>query len=49
MLPSGTQALFTNRVAWAVTHMTQAGSLTRPERGRYLLTAGIGMPPIATM
>ena len=26
MLPSGTQALFTNRVAWAITHMTQAGS-----------------------
>lgn len=38
MLPSGTQALFTNRVAWAVTHITQAGLLTRPERGRYLLT-----------
>jgi restriction system protein len=38
MLPSGTQALFTNRVAWAITHMTQAGLLTRPERGRYLLT-----------
>lgn len=38
MLPSGTQALFTNRVAWAVTHMTQAGLLTRPERGRYLVT-----------
>ena len=38
MLPSGTQALFTNRVAWAVTHLTQAGLLTRPERGRYLLT-----------
>ncbi|MCX5044674.1 winged helix-turn-helix domain-containing protein [Aldersonia sp. NBC_00410] len=38
MLPSGTQALFTNRVAWAITHMTQAGLLTRPERGRYLLS-----------
>ena len=38
MLPSGTQALFTNRVAWAITHMTQAGLLARPERGRYLLT-----------
>ena len=38
MLPSGTQALFTNRVAWAITHMTQAGLLTRPERGRYVLT-----------
>lgn len=38
MLPSGTQALFTNRVAWAITHMSQAGLLTRPERGRYILT-----------
>ena len=38
MLPSGTQALFTNRVAWAITHMTQAGLLVRPERGRYVLT-----------
>ena len=38
MLPSGTQALFTNRVAWAITHMTQAGLLSRPERGRYVLT-----------
>src|SRR5271170_4765007 len=38
MLPSGKQALFTNRVAWAITHMSQAGLLTRPERGRYLLS-----------
>lgn len=38
MLPSGTQALFTNRVAWAITHTTQAGLLVRPERGRYVLT-----------
>jgi len=38
MLPSGKQALFTNRVAWAITHMAQAGLLTRPERGRYLLS-----------
>jgi restriction system protein len=38
MLPSGRQALFTNRVAWAITHMSQAGLLTRPERGRYLLS-----------
>lgn len=28
--------LFTNRVAWALTHMTQAGLLTPPQRGRYL-------------
>ena len=27
MLPSGKQALFTNRVAWAITHMAQAGLL----------------------
>lgn len=38
MLPSGAQGLFTNRVAWAVTHLTQAGLLSRPERGRYLLS-----------
>lgn len=38
MLPSGKQALFTNRVAWAITHMSQAGLLSRPERGRYLLS-----------
>ena len=38
MLPSGKQALYTNRVAWAITHMTQAGLLNRPERGRYLLS-----------
>jgi len=38
MLPSGKQELFTNRVAWAITHMTQAGLLDRPQRGRYLLS-----------
>jgi restriction system protein len=38
MLPSGKQKLFTNRVAWAITHMAQAGLLTRPDRGRYLLS-----------
>jgi restriction system protein len=38
MLPSGTQELFTNRVAWALSHMAQAGLLNRPERGRYLLS-----------
>ena len=34
MLPSGTQALFTNRVAWAITHMTPAGLLARPAYSR---------------
>lgn len=38
MLPSGKQARYTNRVAWAITHLTQAGLLNRPERGRYLLS-----------
>jgi restriction system protein len=38
MLPSGNQAIFSNRVAWAITHMSQAGLLKRPERGRYLLS-----------
>lgn len=38
LIPSGRQELFTNRVAWALTHMTQAGLLIRPQRGRYLLT-----------
>jgi restriction system protein len=38
MLPSGKQELFTNRVAWAITHMSQAGLLHRPQRGRYLLS-----------
>lgn len=27
-----------NRVAWAMTHMTQAGLLNRPQRGRYMLS-----------
>jgi restriction system protein len=38
MLPSGKQAQFTNRVAWTITHLTQAGLLNRPERGRYVLS-----------
>ena len=33
LLPSGSQPLFTNRVAWAVTHLAQAGLLDRPSRG----------------
>ncbi len=38
MLPSGKQALYTNRIAWALTHMAQAGLLSRPQRGLYLLS-----------
>jgi restriction system protein len=33
LLPSGTQPVFSNRVAWAVTHLAQAGLLDRPTRG----------------
>jgi len=38
MLPSGNQAIFANRVAWAITHMAQAVLILRPERGRYVLS-----------
>jgi restriction system protein len=38
MLPSGTALLFSNRVAWAVTHLAQAGLLERPARGVTQLT-----------
>ena len=33
MLPSGRQPLFSNCVAWAVTHLAQVGLLDRPARG----------------
>jgi Mrr N-terminal domain len=39
LLPSGSQPLFTNRVAWAVTHLAQAGLLDRPARGVTEVTA----------
>jgi restriction system protein len=39
LLPSGSQPLFTNRVAWAVTHLAQAGLLDRPSRGVTEITA----------
>lgn len=32
-IPSGTARTFVNRVAWASTHMTQAGLLVKPRRG----------------
>lgn len=38
MLPSGFQAKFTNRVAWAATHLNKAGALKRVGRGRYRIT-----------
>ena len=38
-LPSGTAPVFSNRVAWAVTHLAQAGLLDRPARGVTQITA----------
>ncbi len=38
MLPSGRQAVFANRVSWAMSHMERAGLLERVRRGVYRLT-----------
>lgn len=38
LLPSGKQRLIDNRVAWAMSHLAQAGLLQRPERGYIRLT-----------
>ena len=38
LLPSGTQPVFTNRVAWASIYLQRAGLLERPRRGRYRIT-----------
>src|SRR5437016_3925454 len=37
-LPSGKQATFTNRIAWAKSHMKAAGLIDSPRRGVYRLT-----------
>lgn len=37
-LPSGKQATFTNRVAWAKSHLKRAGLIESPRRGVYRLT-----------
>lgn len=39
LLPSGNSPVFTNRVAWAVSHMARASLLERVRRGVYRLTA----------
>lgn len=39
LLPSGTQPVFTNRIAWAVTFMSHAGLIEKVRRGVYRLTA----------
>jgi restriction system protein len=38
LLPSGTQPVFNNRVAWASIYLHRAGILKRPQRGRYQIT-----------
>lgn len=38
MLPIGFQGTFTNRVAWAATHLQKAQALDRVGRGRYRIT-----------
>ena len=32
------QPMYANRVGWAISHLTKAGGLSRPERGRYSIT-----------
>jgi restriction system protein len=38
LLPSGRQRRFDNRVAWAKVYLEQAGLLTTPKRGHFLVT-----------
>lgn len=38
LLPSGSQAIFDNRVGWAKTHLLKAGLLSSPRRGYYIIT-----------
>ena len=38
LLPSGRQATFTNRVAWARVYLGQAGALDSPRRGHFRIT-----------
>lgn len=38
LLPSGTQAIFDNRVGWAKTHLSKAGLLSSPRRSVFIIT-----------
>lgn len=57
MLPSGGAPLYSNRIAWAVTHLAQAGLLERPargvtritERGRCVLVDHLGRIDMAVL
>lgn len=39
LLPSGKQSVFTNRIAWAKSHLKQAGLIESPRWGVYLISA----------
>jgi hypothetical protein len=39
MIPSGSARLFDNRLAWTITHLSQAGALERTRRGYTRITA----------
>lgn len=44
LLPSGSQAVFNNRVGWARSYLKQAGLLASPKRGFFTITEkGIGL------
>lgn len=47
MLPSGTQALFNNRVGWARTYLKQAGFLESPRRGLFFWISDAGRALLA--
>src|SRR3954462_7245642 len=38
LLPSGQQPIFTNRIAWARSHLRMAGLLERTGRGRFRIS-----------
>lgn len=47
LLPSGSQAVFNNRVGWARSYLKQAGLLVSPRRGFFIITA-TGLALLAT-
>ena len=38
LLPSGAQTVFENRIGWAMTYLTKAGLLQRPNQAHYQIT-----------
>ena len=38
LLPSGQQTIFSNRVAWAKSHMKRAGLIDNPSRGKLIIS-----------